>query len=94
MLSFFSAPLYFLISKCFILTLGAVEKKRQNRFEYMCTYREINKTRLDKCEYPSRKSSSEPLHITVNIDNLNAGYWAKARKARKAKKRGGGEALS
>ena len=43
--------------------------------------------RLDKCEYPSRKSSSEPLHITVNIDNLNAGYWAKARKA---KKRGGG----
>ena len=88
MLSFFSAPLYFLISKCFILTLGAVEKKRQNRFEYMCTYREINKMRLDKCEYPSRKSSSEPLHITVNIDNLNAGYLLS--KGKKGKKKGGG----
>ena len=43
--------------------------------------------RLDKCEYPSRKSSSEPLHITVNIDNLNAGYWTRATKA---KKRGAG----
>ena len=84
--------LYLVSGHVAICTLGAVEKKRQNRFEYMSTYREINKMRLDKCEYPSRKSSSELLHITVNIDNLNAGYWAKARKAKK--KGGGGEALS
>lgn len=44
--------------------------------------------RLDKCEYPSRKSSSEPLHITVNIDNLNAGYLLS--KGKKGKKKGGG----
>lgn len=44
--------------------------------------------RIDKCEYPSRKSSSEPLHITVNIDNLNAGYLLS--KGKKGKKKGGG----
>lgn len=45
--------------------------------------------RLDKCEYPSRKSSSEPLHITVNIDNLSTGYWTKATKAKQRGEGGG-----
>ena len=50
--------------------------------------------RLDKCEYPSRKSSSEPLHITVNIDNLSTGYWTKATKAKTKGGRGGGIELT